>query len=457
MSRTYIWQLWDRLQSSFWFLPLVYSVIMAILAHVLLRVDLATDSTQLRLTNFVLSADTDALRGVVVSIAAATLTTGGIVFTLLTLPLSVVVAQFGSRLVRVYLRDRTTQMALGFFAGTFTYCVVLALALPSVEVDPDPPVLSVSFALLLALICFASLVVLVHHIGVTLQAPNIIAAASRELRTVVGAIIEQSRREVELGSSGETQELSERIQREGKPIHADRIGYVQFIDVERLMPLASRKDLMLRLVHNPGDFVEEGELLAYVWPSDRVTKRFMRVVQRSFYVGNTRIPNQDMVYAINQVTEVGVRALSSAINDPYTAMTALDHVAAALGAYGEHVRAHSSYIDSKNKVRVLYTPTNFSDLVDAAYDLPRINSEGNKVVLLHLLESILTVARRTQNSSRLSSLLEHVGLIEQQVQLESMIESDRVALLQRCQATGDEISARIEAPAEAGVEAETTL
>lgn len=448
MSRTYAWQLWDRLQSSFWFLPLVWAIVMAILAHVLLRIDLATDSAQFRLTNFMLSADTDALRGVVVSLATATLTTGGIVFTLLTLPLSVVVAQFGSRLVRIYLRDRTTQMALGIFAGTFTYCVVLALAIPSAEVEPDPPVLSVSFALFLALVCFASLVVLVHHIGVTLQAPNIIAAASRELQAVVASVIEQSRREVELGNSGEIQELSDRIEREGKPIYADRLGYVQFIDVERLLPQATRKDLLLRLIHNPGDFVEEGELLAYVWPADRVSDWFMRTVQRSYYVGNTRIPNQDMVYAINQVTEVGVRALSTAINDPYTAMTALDHVAAALGSYAEHVRSHSSYFDSKGNIRVIYTPTNFSDLANAAYDLPRINSEGNRIILMHLLESILSVARRTQNSSRLTSLLEHVSLVEQQVNLESMIKSDRDALLHQCQAITDEISARISAPAQ---------
>lgn len=444
MSRTYLWQLWDRLQSSYWFLPMVSAVVMAVLAHVLLRIDFVTDSTQFRHSYLVVQADTDALRSLVVSLAATTLTTGGIVFTLLTLPLSIVVAQFGSRLVRVYLRDRTTQVVLATFAGTFIYCVVLALAMPAANVEPDPPVLSATFALFLSVVCFASLVVLVHHIGVTLQAPNIVAAASRDLQSVVASVVEQSRRELAFGNRDDTQALSEQIEREGKPIRANRVGYVQFVDVERLLPQAARRDLMLRLVHNPGDFVETGDLLAYVWPPERVPPWYMSMVQRSFYVGNQRMPNQDMVYAVNQVMEVGVRALSSAINDPYTAMTALDHIAAGLGAYAENVFDHSGYFDGKGKLRVLYTPTNFSDLVDAAYELPRLSIGNNKVLYLHLLEGIASIARRTENPTRLAALLEHVSLVEKQVALQSMVESDRNAINLCCRQIMAEVGQRIE-------------
>lgn len=445
MSRTYLWQLWDRLQSSYWFLPLVSAVIAVVLAFLLHSIDSVVDSQSVAFKSFLLSGDTESMRALLTNLATTTLTTGGIVFTLLTLPLSVVVAQFGSRLVRVYLRDHTTQGVLAIFAGTFTYCVALSLAIPPAEVSPDPPAISVTFALLLALICFASLVVLVHHVGVTLQAPNIVAAASRELMAVVDGVIAQSQREMQYGDREATQALSARIENEGKPIVADTTGYVQYVDVERLLPFASRRDLLLRLIRTPGDFVEKDELLAYVWPAERVPNWFMRRVQRSFYVGHLRLPNQDTEYAINQVTEVGVRALSSAINDPYTAMTALDHVAAALGAYAEHVQDHSSYYDTHGKVRVIYSPVNFSTLVDAAYNLPRLAIGNNSVLYLHLLRGIDSVARRTDNASRLSALLEHVTLIQEQIAIAQMTQSDKHAVNQLCEEIMGEVSKRIEA------------
>ena len=60
-----------------------------------------------------------AVRTALLGIAATILTTTGVVFSLLMVPLSVAASQFGSRLLRVYLKDRTTQIILGIFVGTF--------------------------------------------------------------------------------------------------------------------------------------------------------------------------------------------------------------------------------------------------------------------------------------------------------------------------------------------------
>ena len=57
------------------------------------------------------------------TMATTVLATAGIVFTLLTLPLSTVAAQYGSRLLRVFLGDRVTQFVLGMFVATFVYCI----------------------------------------------------------------------------------------------------------------------------------------------------------------------------------------------------------------------------------------------------------------------------------------------------------------------------------------------
>ena len=117
--------------------------------------------------------------------ATAVLTTAGVVFTLLTLPLSTVAAQYGSRLLRIFLGDRTTQFVLGIFVATFAYCVFSAMAIPPAEVQPEGPQITTTIGLYLLVASFACLILLIQHISMMLQAPNIAAAAGVELLEVV--------------------------------------------------------------------------------------------------------------------------------------------------------------------------------------------------------------------------------------------------------------------------------
>lgn len=88
------------------------------------------------------------------------------------------------------MHDRTTQVVLGVFAGTFCFTLFGALSLRSSDQSAEVPQLAVSFALLLSLAIFASLIVLIQHITTMLQAPKIVAAAGEELRSVVSARVD---------------------------------------------------------------------------------------------------------------------------------------------------------------------------------------------------------------------------------------------------------------------------
>ena len=125
------------------------------------------------------------MRSALLNMAGTVLGTAGVVFTLLTLPLSTVAAQYGSRLLRVFLGDRTTQFVLGMFVATFVYCMAGALSIPPASVEQEGPQLTATVGVYLMLATFATLILLVQHISTMLQAPNIAAAAGAELREVV--------------------------------------------------------------------------------------------------------------------------------------------------------------------------------------------------------------------------------------------------------------------------------
>ncbi len=270
---------WDRLKVSFWFAPAVMSLGAILLVMIMNWVDALIPNAMLMNSKLVLSASGSELRNMLIAMAGTILATAGVVFTLLTLPLSTVAAQYGSRLLRLFLGDRTTQFVLGMFVGTFVYCLAAATSIPYGDVVREAPQVLVSMGLLLMLATFGSLILLVQHISTMLQAPEIAAAAGAELLEVV-----QSEIRDETGNTAKETSLPEpgtpavpnttaveqvMAEGEGYPVRVKGTGYIQYIDPEYMLTLAGERDLVIRLLRKPGAFVWHGEVVALVWPAGR--------------------------------------------------------------------------------------------------------------------------------------------------------------------------------------------
>jgi uncharacterized membrane protein len=425
---------WDRLRVSFWFAPAVMALVALVLARAMYWVDMRIPNEMLQNSNLVLSGTVSELRTTLVTIATTTLATAGVVFTLLTLPLSTVAAQYGSRLLRLFLGDRTTQVVLGMFVATFVYCLAAATSIPPVEVqlpmEPQAPQVTATVGLLLMMATFGSLILLVQHVSTMLQAPNIAAAAGAELLDVVLAEIPD---EVRSGDGqrqtgqGAPDPMEETV---GYPVRARNAGYIQYIDPEYLLALAREKDLVIRLLRQPGHYVGRGAVVAQVWPAGRVDERLDEQIRRAFRLGNQRTPTQDVECAVNQPVEMAVRAMSPAINDPFTAMTCLDHIGEGLALFIRQGEQSPNIHDRDGQLRLVFEPVTFDELLSAAFDMLRHASCDNASVLLHMLEVIDAVGQETKSPEARQKLLRHVGLIQAESQAGELIEEDR-QLIQR--------------------------
>lgn len=431
---------WDRLLVSFWFTPALMALVAMLLAWVMYWIDSHLPNEVLANSRFVLAGTTDELRSSLLSNAGTVLATAGVVFTLLTLPLSTVAAQYGSRLLRLFLGDRTAQFVLGMFVATFVYCIFAALAIPPAEVEPESPQLTATVGVYLMLVTFATLILLVQHISTMLQAPNIAAAAGAELLEVVRAeITEEIVNDVDgddgleamSDAAGAPMSLAEA---EGYPVRAVATGYIQFVDPEIMLTLAREKDLVIRLLHQPGQFVRRSTVVALVWPADRVDQEVAKLIHRAYQLGNVRTPTQDIEYAVNQLTEMAVRAMSPAINDPFTAMTCLDHIGVGLVEFMQCGDRSSRYYDKGGRLRLLLEPVTFAALLGAAFGMLRHASCDNANVLLHMLEVIDAIGRETTAPAARQELLRHASLIQAESEAGDLIEQDRQAILLRGQA-----------------------
>jgi uncharacterized membrane protein len=148
---------------------------------------------------------------------------------------------------------------------------------------------------------------------------------------------------------------------------------------------------VLYLLKHPGDFVGAGGAVALVWPAERATPELGAAVRAACMTGNKRTMTQDIEFGINSLVEIAVRAMSPAINDPFTAMNCLDRLGALLGRIACDCRPWSYRFDDAGNLRLIYDPVTFPRLVDAAFHLIRQYSRGNAEVLIRILDSIESV------------------------------------------------------------------
>jgi uncharacterized membrane protein len=159
-----------------------------------------------------------------------------------------------------------------------------------------------------------------------------------------------------------------------------------------------------------------------------------------------RTPTQDVSYAVNQLVEMAVRAMSAAINDPFTAMTCLDYIGEGLGLFIRQGVKDLHYYDREGRLCLIFEPVPFEELLSGAFDMLRHCSCDNASVLQHMLEVIDTIGHEAvspvEKAGKIDSysnkvrqaLTRQVRLIQAESQAGKLIEQDR-ELIQRSSET----------------------
>jgi uncharacterized membrane protein len=378
-----------RLRSTYWFLPSLVTAGAAAFAAGLIAIDTHFPA-EAGWLDWSYGGGADGARAVLVAVAGSTMTVVSVTFSVMVVALTVSSQHFGPRLLSSFMRDSSAQLMLGTFTGTFVYCLVV---LRTVHGDGGDqyvrfvPSVAITGALALALVSVGVLIYYVHHIAQAMQVSEITASVARELERTV------DRMYPERIGHGTTAEAAAMPQATGEavPVPAARSGYVREIDTSRLVAVASRGDLVVRVLARPGTFVIEGRRLASIYPAGAAAHAAARRLSEAFAIGNERSPQQDVAFGIQQLVEVVLRGLSPGVNEPFTAMTALDRLGQALTRLAVRARPSGIRADDAGRVRVLAQPYAFADLLRLAFDVHAFGVEPSPAVRAHLREVLVRV------------------------------------------------------------------
>ncbi|MGA9313427.1 MAG: DUF2254 family protein, partial [Solirubrobacteraceae bacterium] len=127
--------------------------------------------------------------------------------------------------------------------------------------------------------------------------------------------------------------------------------------------------------------------------------------------GPHRTLTQDLSFAVDQLVEIAIRALSPAVNDTFTALACIDWLGDGLGKIADRWRPATVHRDAAGHVRVITVTVSFRRLVERAHDKIRQASRGMPAVMIRQLDAIAKVMAYTTSSEQREVLLEQAEMI----------------------------------------------
>jgi uncharacterized membrane protein len=405
---------WESLQATYWFLPSVMVAAAIALSLAMIHVDKAIpDSNWMATLGWTFARGPEGSRALLSTVAASMMTIASVSFSIMVVALQLASSQFGPRLLRNFMRDRGNQIAIGAFISTFTYCLLVLRTVNGTESDEFVPHLAVTVGLIMALVSVGIFIYFIHHSAESIQVENVIVAVSHDLHQAINRLYPKKLGEEPETESAATkkQDLPNNFAAESRAIESVCSDYLQAIDVDRLLRLAKENDLIILVERRPGKFLVKGGELARAWPDTQIGDQLVDSIRGAFLFGTRRTLLQDVEFAIDQLVEVAVRALSPGINDPFTAMNCVDRLGAALCFLAEKTIPSHFRHDEDDRLRVVTDASTIAGIADAAFNQIRQAAHGNTSVTLRLLETIAAVCRQTKNPEFREALRRHAEVI----------------------------------------------
>ena len=411
--RALLLKYWDRLRSSFWFVPATMACLAAVLAVCAVELDKAVTEDWLQRLGWSYSGGAEGASLLLGTVAGSMIAIAGTVFSMTLVALSLASSQLGPRLLRNFMRDTANQVVLGTFVATFVYCLLVLRTIRRADEVAFVPHLSVSIGVLLAIVSIGVLIYFIHHVSVSIQADEVVARVGRELEDGIDRLFpgHLGKPGSEASKAPSEADLAAAFAREARPVGALADGYLQQIDADALMALAAEEDLLLRLERRPGHYLVKGRAMVMVWPGDRVTETLVDKLNAAFVLGNQRTVGQDVEFSFQQLVEIAVRALSPGINDPFTAIACVDRLGSGLCRLARCDMPSTLRFDHHGRLRLVAQGPTFAGIVDTAFNQIRQSARSNPAVAIRMLEAITQIAGHVQRAPDVASLQRHTDMI----------------------------------------------
>jgi uncharacterized membrane protein len=434
----------EQLRSGIWPVPLAMMLVGLGLFRLMLWMDAQGPHSAVLRTWWLTAGSGDDARNLLSTLVAAMITMASLVFTITVVALSVAASQFGSRLVRSFVKDMPSKFTLGLFAMTILYCL-LGLRVVGTEMPFEQvPHLTVSLGLLLSLVCVFAMLLFVHMVAQAIVADEVIRRVTLELEQSI-ALLPHARPD-RAQQDGSEPVGSEALQLPATPFHllAAAEGYIEAIRYGRLLKLAQEHDAYVNLHVMAGQFVARDDLIGTYARAQGADPGFQSACRDAVLIGPERTPVQDIAYSLRHLLDIGMRSLSAAINDNNTALVVIDRLRGAFTRLLRRELPSGRHVDAHGVLRVAGPRHSHADHIHHALHALRHSAAAQPVVVIALIDALAQLMPHAQDEKMRRFLVAEAELLAEAGIKENQEEFEQRAIartLERARAAHDFLQA----------------
>lgn len=339
---------------SFWSVPIIYAVCALTLGVAIPRIETAY------LEGLTSPVNVESARAILSSVASGMIALTGIVFSLAFVMTQFSASAYSPRLVMWISQDPVLQHALGMFVATFLYAITALAWLGRMNASHVPflTTWTVIFLLVASVVVFMRLM---QRLSL-LQVNRVLRSTGDRGRQVIESMYPKIAAQAEPPDNSEFQQLpiTQTLVHHGRPV------VIQGLDNSRLVALAASAGGIIEMKAAVGDTIVDGTPLLQILGGLKTLPD--RGLRRAVRTGGERTFQQDPLYAIRLLVDVAIRALSPMLNDPTTAVQALDEIEDLLHRLGTRRLDGQGVRDSSGMLRVIILLPSWEDILQLAFD-----------------------------------------------------------------------------------------
>lgn len=315
------------------------------------------------------------------AIASGMIALTGIVFSLTFVMVQFSATAYSPRLVLWLARDRVMSHALGVFIATFLYALIM-LAWVDRNASGRVPFISSWMVVGLLLASMGMFITLIQRITL-LQINRMLVFTANRGRAAIDEVYISTKQNANIASITDSQRgsITQTL------LHSGRPRVVQAVNVSELVNLARQSDAVIEILVTIGDsVVETTPLLRVLGAREHLNEHALR---EALEIGDERTFEQDPKYAIRLIVDIAIKALSPAINDPTTAVQALDQIEDLLLRLGRVSLNIGAFADEEGKPRLVVAFPGWEDYLHLA--LGEIQHYGaDSVQVMRRMKALIT-------------------------------------------------------------------
>ena len=332
-----------------------------------------------------------------------------------TAALSFLVFTFGSLLVALQVASgqmtpriiATTLLRINvvrYTVGLFIFTFLFAIGVQN-RMETNVHQLPLFVAALLSLLCFAAFLYLIDYASRLLRPISILTRVGNDGLDVIASVY----RDLSLGP-GMPPIQSQKLGPPDRVIyHRDNSGIVLAANINALRAAAEKTDGVIELVPQVGDFVAVDEPLFNLYGKAQGIDE--AVLRTAIAFGSERTLEQDPTFAFRIVIDIAIKALSPAINDPTTAVLAIDQLHRMLRSVGRRSLRTDEILDGTGQLRVIFRTPNWEDFVHLAFSEIRAYG-GNNLQIMRRMRAMIENLGQTLPSHRQDELRQQLSLLD---------------------------------------------